>query len=47
MIDPETPEKVRLEAAEAILDRLAQAEMLEGINENHRVEEMTFDQTPH
>jgi hypothetical protein len=44
VIDPETPKKVCLEAAIAILDRLAQAEMPEGINENHRVEEMTFEQ---
>jgi len=42
--DPETPEKVRLEAAEAILDRLAQAEMLGEINSNYEGEEVTFEQ---
>jgi hypothetical protein len=44
VIDPETPERVRLEAAEAILDRLAQAEMPEGIAENQDEEEVTFEQ---
>ena len=42
--DPETPEKVRLEAAEAILDRLAQAEMPGGIDENQNENEFTFEQ---
>ena len=41
--DPETPEKVRLEAGEAILDRLAQAEMLGEINPNYEGEEVTFE----
>jgi hypothetical protein len=41
--DPETPEKVRLEAAKAILDRLAQAEMPEGFGGNQNEEEMTFE----
>ena len=43
VIDSETPQKVRLEAAEAILERLAQAEMLEGIVENQDEEEVTFE----
>jgi len=35
---------VRLEAGEAILDRLAQAEMLGEINSNYEGEEVTFEQ---
>ena len=42
--DPQTPEKVRLEAAEAILHRLARAEMLGEINADYGGEEVTFEQ---
>ncbi|MBC8177408.1 MAG: hypothetical protein H8E19_08375 [Deltaproteobacteria bacterium] len=42
--DPETPEKVRLEAGEAILDRLAQADMLGEINPDYGGEQVTFEQ---
>ena len=42
--DPATPEKVRLEAGEAILDRLAQAEMRGVINPAYGGEEVTFEQ---
>jgi len=44
VIDPEASEKVRLEAGEAILDRLAQAEMPEGIIGKQNEDEMTFEQ---
>jgi hypothetical protein len=42
--DPQTPEKVRLEAAEAILDRLEKAQMPDGIVEAQGHGDMTFEQ---